>query len=143
MRNSDPLAERLTHSGGMVEKFLGMFSPFMAMSRELQSMLQLQRPPACRAEHGRLEMLLRGAGITGQPLEQRVALARRLAEAARPLLRANSKRKQRRYAERAIAVVFEDEAIVDDGIATSRFSYVASHDYEAGGRSSASPMRRG
>ncbi len=128
VRSSDPRAARLAHSGGMVEKFLGMFSPFTAISRELQAMLQLERQPAFRAEHGRLEILLRGSGITEQPQDQRIAIARRVTDAARPLLRVISNRQRRRYAERAIAVVFEDETIVDGGIATSRFSYVASHD---------------
>ena len=120
----------LDQASGLVESFIGMFSPYMAMSRDLQAMFQLQRPPACRADHGRLEILLRGVGMTDEPLEQRVSLARRLTEAARPLLRAHSKHKHRRFAERAIAVVFEDEQVVGEGIATSRFSYLASHDYE-------------
>ena len=115
----------------MVESFLGMFSPYTAMSRELQSLLKLDRAPACRGDHGRFEILLRGSGITDAALENRVALARRLTEAARPLLRAHRKKKQRVFGDRAIAVVFEDEQVVEDGIATSRFTYVASHDHDA------------
>lgn len=40
----------------------------------------------------------------------------------------NSER--RRLAERAISVVFEDEQVVEDGIATSKFTYLASHDHD-------------
>jgi hypothetical protein len=63
-------------------------------------------------------------------MEQRVELARQVTATARPLLRVHSKRDRRRYANRAIAVIFEDETVVGDGIATSRFSFVASHDSE-------------
>lgn len=98
------------------------------MARELQYTLQLDRAPACRGDHGRLEILLRGTGLTDDALENRVAFARRLTDAARPLLRAHRKREPRRFADRAIAVVFEDEQVVEGGIATSRFTYVASHD---------------
>lgn len=105
-----------------------MFSRYSAMARELQYTLQLDRAPACRGDHGRLEILLRGTGLTDDALENRVAFARRLTDAARPLLRAHRKREPRRFADRAIAVVFEDEQVVEGGIATSRFTYVASHD---------------
>lgn len=117
-------------SEGMVDSFLGMFSPFTAISRELQSTLQLDRLPACRSDHGRLEILLRGGGMTADTMENRIALARRLTEAARPILRARRKREHRRLADRAMAVVFEDEQIVADGIATSRFTFLASHDFD-------------
>jgi hypothetical protein len=115
-------------SGGLVERFLGMFSPYAAMSRELQAVLQLDRTPSCRSDHGRLEILLRGAGLASESMENRIDLALRLAEAARPLLRSQRKGEQRRLASRAVAVVFEDEAIVGNGIATTRFTYLASHD---------------
>lgn len=118
-----------------------MFSPYAAMSRELQSLFKLDRAPVCGAEHGRLEILIRGAGITDDALERRIAFARRLTEAARPLLRTHSKRKRRRYAERAIAVVFEDEKVVGEGIATSRFMYVASHDHDTNRDASRNPAR--
>jgi hypothetical protein len=121
---------RQQNPGGIVDRIIGMFSPFTSISRELQSMFQLDRPPACRAEHGRFEILLRGAGMTAQPVDQRVALANELTDAVRPILRAEHKRKYRRYAERAISVVFEDEQVAGEGIATSRFSYVASFDHD-------------
>jgi hypothetical protein len=114
----------------MIDAVTGLFYPFTDISSELQQTFRLERAPACRSEHGRLEILLRGAGITDQPLEQRLALARSLTDAIRPLLRRRSKREHRRLAERAISVVFEDEAVVGEGIATSRFSYLASHDPE-------------
>lgn len=110
-----------------------MFSPLAAMSKELQATLQLDRTPSCRREHGRLEILLRGGGMTEAPRDQQIALARRLTDAARPMLRAHRKRDHRRLAERAIAVVFEDEQVVSDGIATSRFTYLASHDHDSAG----------
>lgn len=73
---------------------------------------------------------MRGGGMTDAPLADRVALARRLTDAARPLLAAHRKREIRRLGGRAISVVFEDEQIVDHGVATSRFSYLASHDHD-------------
>lgn len=109
----------------MIDSLIEMFSPFSTLSKELQAMFQLERPPSCRAEHGRLEILVRGAGITERPLDERVELAHRLVDAARPLLHADSKRERRRYADRAIAVNFEDEQVMQYGIATSRFTYVA------------------
>lgn len=65
--------------------------------------------------------------MTDAPMERRVALARRLDDAARPLLR-DEGRRRRRYADRAISIVFEDEQIAGEGIATSRFTYVARFD---------------
>ena len=74
---------------------------------------------------------MRGGGLTEAPLPERLALARRITGAARPLLAAHRKREIRRLAGRAISVAFEDEQIVEDGVATSRFSYLASHDHDA------------
>ncbi|MEO7218839.1 MAG: hypothetical protein ABI026_11650 [Gemmatimonadaceae bacterium] len=112
----------------MVESFIGMFSPYADLSRGLQETLRLDRLPACRSDHGRLEILLRGAGLTDRPLEERIAVAQQITDAARPLLRLHRKREHRRYAERAIAVVFEDEQLASAGIATMRFTFLASHD---------------
>jgi hypothetical protein len=112
----------------MIESFVGMFSPYSELSRGLQETLQLSRLPSCRNDHGRLEILLRGAGMTDRPVDERVSLAQRLTHAARPLLRMHRKREKRRQAERAIAVVFEDEMILGNGIATTKFTYLASHD---------------
>ena len=114
----------------MIERLIGIFSPFAGMCRELQLHFGLVRAPACSATHGRLEILLRGGGNTTEPIEARIALARRLAEAVRPLLREQRKNRHRRLADRAISVVFEDEQVVDGGIATLRFTYVASHDHD-------------
>ena len=115
----------------MVEKLIGMFSPYADLSRGLQETLQLDRLPTCRNDHGRLEILLRGAGLTDRTLEERVTVAQQITNAARPLLRLHRKREHRRYAERAIAVVFEDEQIASSGIATMRFTFLASHDNDA------------
>ena len=112
----------------MVESLIGIFSPYADLSRGLQETLRLDRLPACRRDHGRLEILLRGAELTDRTLEERITLAQQLTDAARPLLRLHRKREQRRYAERAIAVVFEDEQVVNSGIATMRFTFLASHD---------------
>jgi hypothetical protein len=109
-----------------------MFSPHTELSRQLQSMLTLDRAPSCSSDHGRLEILLRGSGMTDQSLESRVTLAQKLTDTARPLLRDKDKREHRRFAERAIAVVFEDEQVAGNGIATSRFTYVASVEHDAG-----------
>jgi hypothetical protein len=68
--------------------------------------------------------------MTDRPVEQRIDLAQRLTDAARPLLRLQRKRTQRRQAERAIAVVFEDEQLIGNAIATSRFTVLASHDMD-------------
>jgi len=109
----------------MIDSLVNLFSPYTALSKELQAMFQLARLPACRAEHGRLEILIRGAGMTAEPLSDRITLAHRLVDAARPLLRAHRKREGRRHADRAIAISFEDEQVIDGGIATTKFSYVA------------------
>lgn len=109
----------------MIDGIVAMFAPFTSLSRQLQAVFQLQRPPAVRAEHGRLEILIRGTGMTEEPLGDRVSLAHQITEATRPLLRQYSKRERRRYADRAIAVSFEDENVMATGIATSRFTYVA------------------
>lgn len=119
---------RLRRSSGIVESFLGIFSPYADLSRGLQETLQLDRLPACRSDHGRLEILLRGAGMTERPLEERITLAQQLTNAARPLLRMHRKRDRRRYADRAIAVVYEDEQVASAGIATMKFTFLASHD---------------
>lgn len=124
---------RSDRGAGVVASVLGMFSPFSRMSRELQERLQLDRAPSCRVDRGRLEILVRGAGMTDAAVDSRVALAQRLTSAARPLLLAQRKRAHKRYAARAIAVVFEDEAIAQNGIATTRFTFVASHDSDAAG----------
>jgi hypothetical protein len=116
---------------GAFDSFLGIFSPYGDLSRDLQETLQLSRAPSCRSDHGRLEILLRGMGMTDRPVEERIALALNLTHAARPLLRMHRKRDRRRQAERAIAVVFEDEAIVGGGLATTRFTYLASHDTDS------------
>jgi hypothetical protein len=112
----------------LIDTIMGLFNPYNSVARELQAAFRLERPPACRVQHGRLEIVVRGAAMTSAPVEQRVALARQFTAMARPLLRAHSKRDRRRYASRAIAVIFEDETIVGDGIATSRFTFLASHD---------------
>jgi hypothetical protein len=119
---------RAVQPQGVIQSFLGIFTPYADLSRGLQETLQLDRLPACRNEHGRLEILLRGAGLTDQPLESRIDLAQRITNAARPLLRLHRKREHRRYAERAIAVVFEDEQVVGSAIATMKFTFLASHD---------------
>jgi hypothetical protein len=130
VRNSERRLTGQQRAGRVIENLIGIFSPFAAMSSELQSRFGLERTPACRAQHGRLEILVRGARMTSEPLANRIALARRLTEAARPLLREHRKKQRRRLAERAISVVFEDEQVVEDGIATSKFTYVASHDHD-------------
>ncbi len=127
MSRRDGRVQRRDPSGGIVETILGIFLPFASISRELQSVFNLDRAPGCRAEHGRFEILIRGAGMTAESMERRVALAHGLDEAVRPLLR-DEGRRRRRYAERAIAIVFEDEQIVGAGIGTSRFTYVARMD---------------
>ncbi len=109
----------------MIEGIVAMFAPFTALSKQLQTLFQLERPPAVRKEHGRLEILLRGTGMTDAPISERVATAHQISDAARPLIREHRKREHRRYADRAIAVSFEDEQVMDAGIATSRFTYVA------------------
>jgi len=116
--------------GGIVDTMLGIFSPLAGVAKDLQLSLHLDRTLWCRTEHGRLEIVMRGGGLTDDPLPERIALARKLTDAARPVLAAHRKRQIRRLAGRAIAVVFEDEQIVDDGVATSRFSYLASHDHD-------------
>ena len=110
---------------GLIDRVVAVFAPFTATSRQLQSIFQLERPPAVRRERGRLEILLRGTGMTDAPLSDRVATAHQITDAARPLLRQHSKRGRRRYADRAIAVIFEDEKAMETGIATARFTYVA------------------
>ena len=64
-------------------------------------------------------------------MHERVTLASQLTDAVRPMLRAEHKRQYRRYAERAIAIVFEDEQVIGSGIATTAFTYIASVDHEA------------
>ncbi|MEO7042938.1 MAG: hypothetical protein ABI035_11810 [Gemmatimonadaceae bacterium] len=116
--------------GGIIGTVVGMFSPLAGFARDLQETLQLDRSLWCRREHGRLEIVMRGGGLTDAPLADRVALARRITDAARPLLADHRKREIRRLAGRAISVAFEDELIVNEGVATSRFSYLASHDHD-------------
>ena len=113
---------------GVVESILAMFSPYSQVAKQIRTRFGLERAPSCRFVHGRLELLIRGAGVTEQPVADRIVMARALVAELRPLLRDHSKREARRGADRAIAVVFEDEQVVGDGIATSRFSYLASHD---------------
>lgn len=108
-----------------------MFAPFTALGKQLQALFQLDRPPAVRAEHGRLEILIRGTGMTDDPVDTQVALASQITDAARPLLLQHRKREHRRYADRAIAVSFEDERVMATGLATSRFTYVALIPHEA------------
>lgn len=112
-------------ANGVIDRIVAVFAPFTVLSKQLQTIFQLERPPAVRKEHGRLEILLRGTGMTDAPLSDRVTTAHQITDAARPLLRQHSKRERRRYADRAIAVSFEDEKVMDTGIATSRFTYVA------------------
>lgn len=125
----------------MIDSLVNIFSPYTALSKELQAIFQLPRLPACRAEHGRLTILIRGAGMTAEPLPDRIMLAHRIVDAARPLLRAHRKREGRRHAERAIAISFEDEEVIEGGIATTRFSYVAlmGHDQVTAGASGTLP----
>ncbi len=121
---------RRSRVGDLVETVVGIFSPLAGVAKDLQGALQLDRSLWCGKEHGRLEILMRGGGLTDAPLPERIALARKLTEAARPLLAEHRKREIRRLADRAIAVVFEDEQIIGDGVATSRFTYLASHDHD-------------
>jgi hypothetical protein len=116
---------------GVIDGIMAMFAPFTALSKQLQSIFQLERPPALRVEHGRLGILIRGTGVSDDPLADRIALAHQITEATRPLLRQYSKRERRRYADRAIAVSFEDEQVMETGIATSRFTYVALMPHDA------------
>jgi len=109
----------------VIDGIVAMFAPFTGLAKQLQAIFQLDRPPAIRKEHGRLEILLRGTGMTDAPMSERVATAHQISDAARPLISQHRKREHRRFAERAIAVSFEDEQVMDAGIATSRFTYVA------------------
>jgi hypothetical protein len=126
--NGRPRRKTQTSTGGVIEEFISAFSPFAKLSKELQATLRLDRAPSCRTEHGRLVIVLRGGGLTDQPLEAKIALAEQFAAAARPLLAESSRREHRRYAERAISVGFEDEIVIRAGIATTRFTFLASHD---------------
>jgi hypothetical protein len=118
-------AARAVRRDRLIDGIVGMFAPFTALSKQLQTIFQLERPPAMRKERGRLEILLRGTGMTEAPISERIATAQQISDAARPLLLQQRKRDHRRYADRAIAVSFEDEKAMDSGIATSRFTYVA------------------
>ena len=123
---------RREHSDvGVIDGIVAMFAPFTALSKQLQAIFQLERPPAVRVEHGRLGILIRGTGVSEEPMADRITLAHQITEATRPLLRQYSKRERRRYADRAIAVSFEDEQVTETGIATSRFTYVALTPHEA------------
>ena len=116
--------------GGIIGTVLDMFSPLAGFAKDLQETLHLDRSLWCRTEHGRLEIVMRGGSLTDAPMAERLALARRITVAARPILADHRKREIRRLAGRAISVAFEDEQIVDDGVAMSRFSYLASHDHD-------------
>jgi hypothetical protein len=118
-------AARAVRRDRLIDGIVGMFAPFTALSKQLQTIFQLERPPALRKERGRLEILLRGTGMTEAPISERIATAQQISDAARPLLLQQRKRDHRRYADRAIAISFEDETAMDSGIATSRFTYVA------------------
>lgn len=116
--------------GGVVESIIGIFLPYTRIGRQVQAAFNLERTPGCRADHGRFELLIRGAGMTDRPLEERVALAHQLTDVVRPLLRAERKRQLRRFGERAIAIAYEDEQVEANGIATSRFTYVGSVEHD-------------
>lgn len=130
LRSSGDGIQRSDERGGIVESIIGMFSPYTHIARQVQAMFNIERAPGCRAEHGRFELVIRGAGMTDRPIAERVAFALQLTDAVRRLLRAESKRKYRRYGERAIAIAFEDEQVAANGIATSRFTYVASVEHD-------------
>lgn len=98
----------------------------------LQHAFSLPRPPLCRMQRSRFEIVVRGAGLSREPIDRCIAIADAMTDAARPLLAASHLRVARRAAAFAIRVTFEDEEIVAGGVATTRISYVAAmHDVAA------------
>lgn len=109
----------------MINAVIRLFMPFGEVSDALQKEFAFARPPACSKNRSRLQITIRGAGLTDESISVRLDLAVRLARSARPVLRASTTRDLRRRAGRAILIVFEDEKIVDGGVATARFSFLA------------------
>jgi len=102
-----------------------IFLPHADIADLLQAHFGFPRRPACRTQHGRFEVTVRGAGVTSQSVEQCVALAEAIAVTVRPLLTASHRHITRRSARYALRVTFEDERVVGHGVATSSLSYVA------------------
>ena len=64
LRNRPVRSMRREHSDvGVIDGIVAMFAPFTALSKQLQAIFQLERPPAVRVEHGRLGILIRGTGV--------------------------------------------------------------------------------
>lgn len=109
----------------MIRKLRRIFLPHADIADVLQAQFALPRRPACRTQHGRFEVTVRGAALSAQPVERCVALAEAIAAAVRPLLAESHRSITRRSARYALRVTFEDERIVGRGVATTSVSYVA------------------
>ena len=83
-----------------------------------------ERPPACRLRNGRVTVELRSVGGTAWPAVQRLAHARKVADAARAIFARDHRWWMRVRAARAIVVIYEDEYAAEGCTVTSRCSYV-------------------
>ena len=108
-------------AGSIVYKFF----PFRLLGEQIQHEVGLSAPAACREDHGRLEVLIRGEGLSRADDDSVVRRAIDVTRAARQHAARSSQRRVSRKAKRAIVVIFEDELLHSGAVLTSRKTYVA------------------
>ena len=94
---------------------------FRSVGEEIARALNVDSVPDCRVVHGRITLLFRRLGAARWPEPQQMELALRVAEAARPVLAADSRWQLRRGANRAIVVIYEDSSVVQGCAVTARW----------------------
>jgi hypothetical protein len=81
---------------------------YKSVGRAIAQALGVNPPPDCRIGRGRITFRFRQTGASRWPDEQRINYALHVAETARSLLGADTRRSVRRRVNRAVVVVFED-----------------------------------
>jgi len=81
---------------------------YAAVGRALAEALGVNPPPVCRIGRGRITFKFRQSGVSRWPEDERIEYALQVAETARNLLGADTRKRVRRRVSRAIVVVFED-----------------------------------
>ena len=87
---------------------------YAKVARAIAEALGINPPPDCRIGRGRITVAFRQMGASRWPEDEKLEYALHVAEVARSVLAADSRRLVRRRGNRAVVVLFDD-AFLDGG----------------------------
>ncbi len=97
---------------------------YASVANAIGRALGIEPAPDCHIGQGRITLTLRQLGASRWSEAQQSEYALRIAETARNIIAADSRRKVRRRLDRAIVVVYEDSSLVQGCAVVSKWECV-------------------